>query len=57
LVSKGTWEQEVDGQKHKNARGLFDMLGNVEQWVADWFDLYPTSGLSITDARGPTEGV
>jgi formylglycine-generating enzyme required for sulfatase activity len=42
------------GQKPANAFGLYDMLGNTWQWVADWYGKY-TPGAQ-TDPSGPASG-
>jgi hypothetical protein len=37
--------------------GAYDMLGNAEEWVADWFlpDYYPRS--PYTNPQGPEKGL
>ena len=49
-----------DGKTHEvstkaaNSFGLYDMLGNVAEWTASWFEDY--GQWAVTDPPGPTEG-
>jgi serine/threonine-protein kinase PpkA len=43
-------------QKRANGFGLYDTLGNVWQWVNDWYDGHYYQGGPSQDPQGPTNG-
>jgi formylglycine-generating enzyme required for sulfatase activity len=55
VSENGNMPHEV-GQKLPNAFGLYDMIGNVIEWVNDWYDEKYYQNSPPQDPPGPASG-
>jgi formylglycine-generating enzyme required for sulfatase activity len=55
LRDNGNGMHEV-AQKRPNGFGLYDVLGNVFEWVNDWFDAAYYANSPSVDPSGPSSG-
>ena len=54
--SGGSGHTAAAGGREPNAFGLFDMHGNVQEWVSDWYDEYYYHDSPPEDPQGPEHG-
>ncbi len=59
LIEALEFNAEKCGSTPPNAWGLFDLHGNVREWIQDWVEAYPGQSApdvdNVTDPTGPVE--
>ena len=53
-VSNSNGTTQCVAQKQRNELGIYDMSGNVAEWVSDYYKAY--SAEAVTDPTGPATG-
>jgi uncharacterized repeat protein (TIGR02543 family) len=48
-VDNSNYLPQLVAQKESNNYSLFDMLGNVQEWVNDWYNYYDSSNTVVID--------
>ena len=54
FIENSRGESHEVGLKKPNARGIYDMSGNIFEWCRDWYDYY--SEFEVDDPVGPNNG-
>ncbi|MCK4910795.1 MAG: SUMF1/EgtB/PvdO family nonheme iron enzyme [Thermodesulfovibrionales bacterium] len=57
MRSNSSGTVHMPGELKPNAIGLYDMSGNVREWVSDWYNEHYYAGSPVNDPRGPEKGV
>ncbi len=53
---KATWYPSPPGSYPPNPLGVYDMTGNVHEWVNDWYDQEYYANSPVKNPQGPEEG-